>query len=251
MSITDRTRKVLWSLSGNACARCDTLLVRLPEAQGDVHAIVGRECHIVARSLAGPRGEAEPRSGIDDYKNLILLCANCHAVVDGQPERWTPDELRQVKRDHEQRVTARAASASGPAFPELKFRGRGQPLRLERMSSGDLLLGVMAAGFSHVHNPPEHLSSEQRELVGDFLQSAQDWADIHGDIGPKGHMDAGQDLQEHIDALLEQGLLVYAATRQLTLTSSNGDETPWLESVVKIVHEHEAREPAKDETPVQ
>jgi hypothetical protein len=121
------------------------------------------------------------------------------------------------------------------------MQGRDEPLRLELVTSGDVLVGVMAAGLSYVHRIPAHLSARQRELVGDFLQSAQDWAEIHGDIGPKGHMEAGQHLQDRIDALRQEGLVVYAATRPLTLVSSAADETPWPESVVHLVHEDEAR----------
>ena len=239
MAITDHTRKVLWSLSGNACARCDAPLVRLPEAKGDVHAIVGRECHIVARSLTGPRGDAEPRGGIDDYKNLILLCANCHAVVDGQPERWTPDELRKMKREHEQKVAQRSSPST---FPKVQMRGRERPLTLNKITSGDALVRMMDSTYSHMSEAPDGLSSNQRELVGDFLQSAQDWGECLGDIGPKGNMDAGQDLQDQIEALHEEGLLVYGTTRRMTLALSTGDESPWPESVVRVVHEHEARE---------
>jgi hypothetical protein len=104
VAISDPTRKVLWSLAGNACALCDVSLVYAPEAVGDTHAIVGRECHIVARAQRGPRGDAGPREQIDAYDNLILLCANCHAVVDGQTERFPPHELRRLKREHEQHV---------------------------------------------------------------------------------------------------------------------------------------------------
>jgi hypothetical protein len=216
--------------------------VRLPEATGDVHAIVGRECHIVARSLAGPRGEAEPPGGIDDYKNLILLCANCHAVVDGQPERWTPNELRRIKWEHEQKVAQRCSLST---LPKLQMRGRERSLTLNRITSGDALVRMMDSTFSHVSDAPDDLPSSQRELAGDFLQSVQDWGECLGDIGPKGHMDAGQDLQDHIDALRGEGLLVYGTTRRLTLASSTGDESPWPESVLQIVRESEARQPVE------
>jgi hypothetical protein len=67
VAITAHTRKVLWSLSGNACARCDEPLVHAPEAADDVHAIVGRECHIVAGAPTGPRGRTGLRQDLDDY----------------------------------------------------------------------------------------------------------------------------------------------------------------------------------------
>lgn len=243
VAISNHTRKVLWSLSGNACARCDTPLVRAPEAVGDVHAIVGRECHIVAQAAAGPRGAAGTREDLDSYENLILLCANCHAVVDMQLERFPPAELRRLKVAHEQRVARRTA----PGLPDIRLRGRGGPMELLLVSSGDGLIDILGPSLSCVYDRPDELSPSQRELLGDFFQSCQDWGDIYGDIGPKGHLDAGQDLQNQIDALNEQGLLVYAATRNLTLTGGER-ETPWLEAAVKVVHARDARQTVKTPT---
>jgi len=54
-------------------------------------------------------------------------------------------------------------------------------------------------------------------------------------------LEAGQQLQDQLDALREQALAVYAATRHLTLTGGVGHDAPWPEGVVKIVHEREAR----------
>lgn len=243
MALSDRNRKILWALAGNSCSRCDVDLVHLPDAEGDVHAMVGRECHIVAKSLTGPRGEEDPRGGIDDYRNLILLCANCHAVIDDQPAHWTPNALRQLKRAHEEKVQRRKA----PGMPELKLQGRDRPLELRRITSGDTLMGILGGAFSYVNVPPDQLSRSQREVVGDFLQSAQDWGEIHGDIGPKGHMEAGQDLQDHLEVLASEGLLVYAATRQLIMATDRGDASPWPEAVVRVVHEHDARERPAEE----
>lgn len=243
VAISNHTRKVLWSLSGNACARCDTSLVRAPEAVGDVHAIVGRECHIVAQAAAGPRGAAGPREDLDSYENLILLCANCRAVADMQLERFPPAELRRLKVEHEQRVARRTA----PGLPDIRLRGRSGPMALLLVSSGDGLIDILGPSLSCVYDRPDELSPSQRELLGDFFQSCQDWGDIYGDIGPKGHLDAGQDLQNQIDALNEQGLIVYAATRNLTLTGGER-ETPWLEAAVKVVHARDARETVKTPT---
>jgi hypothetical protein len=59
--------------------------------------------------------------------------------------------------------------------------------------------------------------------------------------GPKDHLEAGQQLQDQLDALREQALVVYAATRHLTLTGGVGHDEPWPEAAVKIIHDHEAR----------
>lgn len=234
--ITAHTRKVLWSLSGNACARCSVALVQEPKAAGDAHAIVGRECHIIAHASAGPRGNAGPRDAIDHYENLILLCANCHAVIDSQPECFPLQELQRIKAEHEERVARRSA-----AWPtEIRLRGRNGPLRLELMRSGDALVDILGPSFSFAYERPDRLSASQRELVGSFLQSCQDWGDIYSDIGPKGHLDAGEDLQDCLDSLRQEGLVVYATLRRLALTG--GDlESPWPEAVVKIAQEEDVR----------
>jgi hypothetical protein len=236
VAISSHNRKVLWSLSGNACARCHAQLVEAPSAAGDPHAIVGRECHIVAQAPLGPRGSSGSRHDIDGYDNLILLCANCHAVVDGQPDTFAPEELRHIKSAHEQRVRSQRV----PSMLDISLSGRDAPVRLEPIASGDVLLRILGSSDSWVHDYPDGLSSTQRELVGDFLQSCQDWSEAYGDIGPKGHLDGGQELYEHINSLLvDHNLAIFAAKRQLTL-AGNGTELPWSEAVVKIIDVHEA-----------
>ncbi len=137
MAISLHTRKILWSFSGNACALCGTQLVMTPATADDRHAIVGRECHIVAQARSGPRGMSGSRQDLDGYENLILLCANCYAVVDGQPARFPPEKLRELKGAHEQRVCSRWAI---PSMPDIAWRGRDQPFQFEPALSGDALL---------------------------------------------------------------------------------------------------------------
>ncbi|WP_051222211.1 HNH endonuclease [Conexibacter woesei] len=70
-------------------------------SSGDREAVLGNECHIVARSAVGPRGAADPDGTVDDYGNLILLCANDHKLVDDQPAKYTPECLKDIKKTHE------------------------------------------------------------------------------------------------------------------------------------------------------
>jgi len=241
MAITVHARKVLWALSNNQCARCEAMLVRGPEADGDVHAIVGQECHIVARSLAGPRGEAEPRGGVDGIDNLILLCANCHAVVDGQLEKWTPEALRALKRDHEQKVSRAALPRSPFAF---EIRGREKPITINRITTGDEFLSLLRRGYSRMHETPNGMTSIQREKVGAFLQNAFDWSEIVDEIGPQGELEAGGQLQEELDDLAVEGILVYGALRILACRTADEEaSTPWPEAAIRVVHEHEALAP--------
>ncbi|GEP52271.1 hypothetical protein FNO01nite_29430 [Flavobacterium noncentrifugens] len=103
MTIKDKTRKIIWSKSGNRCAICKTLLVhKIDEANSDF--IVGEECHILSSKENGPRGKIESLPDFNIPENLILLCANHHKMIDDFPETFTLEILTDLKRNHEKWV---------------------------------------------------------------------------------------------------------------------------------------------------
>ena len=121
MAISELTRKALWGRAGNRCAICDATLV--PKPLGGRPSLIGEECHIVARRPGGPRGD-QPVPEVHGYDNLILLCANCHKLVDDQPEHYTTERLRQVKREQEERVEQQdpRLAETGPGRKEILDR---------------------------------------------------------------------------------------------------------------------------------
>jgi hypothetical protein len=69
--------------------------------------IIGEIAHIEASSDGGPRANMSQSSQArDDYDNLILLCQNCHARIDGQPNSYTVEQLRALRNEHEAWVRA-------------------------------------------------------------------------------------------------------------------------------------------------
>lgn len=104
MTITDKTRKLLWGRSGSHCAFCRSELIMDATPQ-DNESVVGEECHIISGKPNGPRYNPEfPIDEIDSYPNLILLCRIHHKIIDDQPETFTTDILRQLKANHERYV---------------------------------------------------------------------------------------------------------------------------------------------------
>lgn len=100
---TPKTLKQLFSLSANQCANpsCDNLIV------GQNGTVVGRVCHITGAEKLGPRfdksaGSEQTRA----FENLILLCANCHVVIDDDEKKFPTKRLRKWKADHERRFAA-------------------------------------------------------------------------------------------------------------------------------------------------
>lgn len=63
--------------------------------------------HIVAFSTQGPRGtvKALSKTEINDVNNLMLLCGDCHKLIDDHPDRYTVATLRAFKRRHEKRIS--------------------------------------------------------------------------------------------------------------------------------------------------
>jgi len=76
-----------------------------------------QEAHIVAKEAGGPRADSSmPRRELDRYDNLILLCPNHHAVVDGNPAQWTVEKLQAMKTAHEEDVARRLEQTPEPTI---------------------------------------------------------------------------------------------------------------------------------------
>ncbi len=105
MGITSKTRKLLWGKSANRCndETCrKTLSLEIDQKH---HTITGEECHIVAKKVDGPRGESKLSSKErDEYDNLILMCEEHHHIIDDNPEKYTIDILKDMKKKHEKWV---------------------------------------------------------------------------------------------------------------------------------------------------
>ncbi len=101
MSAPDQRR--LWVHAHGLCSnpKCRRRLIIEPTDQ-DLATTTGYHAHMVAHSLDGPRGKSEvPLEGRDTYENMILLCGDCHRMIDGQPNTYPVEILRQWKDEHE------------------------------------------------------------------------------------------------------------------------------------------------------
>ena len=114
------TRVLLFTRAGGRCEfdNCNRYLL--------THHITHREAnfaqmaHIVAFRRAGPRGESTLTSaGRNEIANLMLLCPQCHKLIDDNPDRYPVDVLQEFKKDHEDRIrmlTAAKADKQTAAF---------------------------------------------------------------------------------------------------------------------------------------
>ncbi len=96
------TIKRLFALSGNQCAFPLCPLSLIDEKTGKV---IGRICHIKARSVGGPRfDQNQTDDERHDFSNLLLLCPIHHDVIDSDTEAYTAERLAQMKSAHESKA---------------------------------------------------------------------------------------------------------------------------------------------------
>lgn len=112
-SLKDATRLALAVAAAGRCefAGCNDFLFEhhLTRRGG----VFGQNAHIIAYAKRGPRaGKESGALGVHDIGNLLLLCPKCHKQIDGEPDRFPVDVLREYKRDHEARI--RLVTGLGP-----------------------------------------------------------------------------------------------------------------------------------------
>lgn len=104
--ISTRARKPLWTRARNQCAfpGCIQSLIVDTEATGSGAngiAVVGEEAHIRARSVGGPRYDANYEA-VDEYENLVLMCPTHHTMIDANNGAgYSVEALLKMKVEHE------------------------------------------------------------------------------------------------------------------------------------------------------
>jgi hypothetical protein len=103
--IPDLTRLMLFVRAGGRCEfdGHNKYLLEHPLTLSEIN--LAEAAHIVAFSETGSRGETNPRpTDIHDIENLMLLCLDCHKLIDDRPERYSVATLKEYKRKHEERI---------------------------------------------------------------------------------------------------------------------------------------------------
>ena len=115
--VTDVSRKIkaevereLWGRAAARCefSDCNKLLYKHGVTQEPVN--LAEKAHIYSFSKGGPRGWGtlfhKSRAGINDITNLLLVCHDCHKLIDEDKAgaKYSVELLKQWKESHENRV---------------------------------------------------------------------------------------------------------------------------------------------------
>ena len=135
--ISEGERLKVWVRSGGRCAICNRYLL-----EGDLGAselTFGEMAHIVGQQASerSPRGLEDLNSSErDNADNIILLCDDEHDEIDrsGSREKFSVDFLRQLKREHEERIQHVTDLAADRRSTVLRMVGmlRGDAVEVDR-----------------------------------------------------------------------------------------------------------------------
>jgi hypothetical protein len=225
VSITDKTRKMLWGLSGNRCAVCRQELVHPDDRTGE-HAVIGDEHHI----------HPQRDSGSDEYRNLILLCPNHHRLVESRPTEYPQQQLRELKRRHEAWVRQRLAPDI-PKEGERPLSASGTPV-LPRIKSGKQLAAVFFGVDLNSFDEDEPLTPEERDSVAGLFSLLEEWDFIYDEMPYADRMSVAGYLEDQIQTLEAMDLWVFAGrvTEHMAIPYGNNQrlEDDWAVAYVHV-----------------
>lgn len=107
--IKHEVERELWGRAAGRCQfdGCNRLLYKSPLTQERVN--IAEQAHIYSFSPQGPRGRgpfAKNTAGLNDIENLLLVCHDCHKIIDQDKTggRYTAEVLKHWKKEHERRI---------------------------------------------------------------------------------------------------------------------------------------------------
>ena len=176
----------------------------------------------------------------DGYNNLILLCKADHKGVDDQPNAFSPDRLRTMKREHEAWVQCQLSADPRPRMRVFKAPDETNGIDIIVVPTGKILLSIIGRCMEGYYDSDELETDEEVDLVGGFLQEVRDWNDITDEIEVDGRFRAELSLTRSIRALCDAGWVVYAGRLERIL-DVDGKRSPWPVSVVHVFRLANAR----------
>ena len=164
-AIPDRVRLRVWVAAAGRCTFCNRFVLENEDLGEPVP--IGELAHNVGW------GEQSPRAAGNVYDtetedNLLLACRDCHKPVDdgGVVGRYTVDELRKRKREHEERIRMLTEIGADRAAFVVRMVGSVRPTAPE-LTRETVLSAATAAGIYPHKLPGSHWQDIDLDLRGD------------------------------------------------------------------------------------
>lgn len=241
LTITDKTRKMLWANSGKRCAICRKELIADATSEDDA-SIVGDECHIVSGSRDGPRYDPRfPKERIDLFENLILLCRFHHKVIDDQPRTFTVERLLRLKSNHEKWVTRTLDQDSSQHEKPVRIsrKNGGIPLLLERITSGKELLSLARNTCALGYDYSDPANDEELDLISVFMETVGNLDVCADEISAQ--IQLAYDLGEQLAQLEGAGFWVFGKREDQVIEGGGAPPSSWPEVYIMVMRNTDER----------
>jgi 5-methylcytosine-specific restriction endonuclease McrA len=192
--IKDSVRNALWARTAGRCTICNRRL--LGDSRTYLHSVLLAE---LAHNIGATDGPESPRredfDGVEDTEaeeNLLLLCHDCHRVVD-DPDHldfFPPEKLRELKETFERRIEMVTENGGLVRTAALRVGSqiRGSLALASQREVAETLLAI------------NYLGLVETQRSGDFT------CRIHGSAGGRGFWDAAQQSIDDTLALVRQAI---------------------------------------------
>ena len=235
---SDKTKKILFALSGNQCAHPECTTTLIESASGESDAIVtGHICHIYAVSKAGPRGKSEfAEEDLNSPENLILLCRNHHALVDGQPETYPADMLKEWKETHETEMRSRLPSNLRSIQSDVFFRPCFPTALVDQKIEHDVHILRKSRFFVEFDRVGSSLALARRLVEGELsggTDAVRGWALAWcaRSLSPNGELDKAE---EYLNLAKRLGTVSEIDIADAFITSRKGNKNAALKALAGI-----------------
>ena len=154
---------------GRHCALpdCKRDLFHQTDEQAEIN--ISEIAHIIGFSKNGPRADKNlSDSEKNSEKNLMMICATCHKIIDAAPQKYTVDVLRKIKQEHEEEIQNQMKeNIQHVSFPELND-----------------LLEYLASDVSQIQNEYVLIKPDEKIKKNNLSEQISELI-IHGMIGSK------------------------------------------------------------------
>lgn len=178
---SERTKCIVWGAAAGRCTLCNRSVLMNEDLGEPVP--IGELAHNIGATSKSPRGVSDlGRDDRAEHENLLLVCRNCHKPIDdgGQLGRWTEDQLREKKREQEERIHMLTDIGADKAAYVIRLVG---PIRgsSPELSSATVLTAATASGIYPQRLPGAHYADVDLDLRGvteptsnqEFVQQAE------------------------------------------------------------------------------
>jgi hypothetical protein len=102
--ISIKNLEILLAKSAGYCQNPSCNMDLFPYFGNGTYADIREAAHIVSSSPNGPRANDGDRENLENPDNILLLCPNCHSIIDKSPKSFKKELLFSWKKIHEEKI---------------------------------------------------------------------------------------------------------------------------------------------------